>query len=269
MVTDACSSVTQTAKLEGATNMSGLTTLAGVIFNIGTTQVTWTATDACGNSSTCTFGVVVIGTADLEITKTDSPDPVEAGQVLTYTITVTNLGPALIPTVTLTDVVPGVLSNVQFTLDGSPESAWTGSLILNNMALNDTRTIIITGRVDCAASGTITNTATVSLELPLTDPDIGNNTATASTTVIAPLLPDPGTYGPVCIDDADIPLIGSPPGGIWSGIGVSGSQATGYVFDPSVGTQTLTYTDINGCGNSATTTIIVNPLPGPSLIYHN
>ena len=67
-----------------------------------------------------------------------------------------------------------------------------------------------------------------------------------------------GSYGPVCIDAADITLIGSPVGGTWSGTGVTGNS-----FDPSVGTQTVTYTytDGNGCTNSAQTTITVNPLP--------
>jgi hypothetical protein len=55
---------------------------------------------------------------------------------------------------------------------------------------------------------------------------------------------------------------GSPSGGTYSGSGVSGG-----VFNPSVagvGTHTLTYTytDINGCSNSATTTITVNPCTG-------
>ncbi len=67
-----------------------------------------------------------------------------------------------------------------------------------------------------------------------------------------------GSYGPVCIDAADITLNGSPLGGTWSGVGVTGNS-----FDPSVGTQTLTYTytDGNSCTASCTTTITVNDLP--------
>jgi hypothetical protein len=67
-----------------------------------------------------------------------------------------------------------------------------------------------------------------------------------------------GTYGPVCIDAADIVLQGTPAGGVWSGTGVTGNS-----FDPSVGTQTLTYTytDENTCVNSDQVTITVNPFP--------
>jgi hypothetical protein len=72
-----------------------------------------------------------------------------------------------------------------------------------------------------------------------------------------------GTYGPVCSTAANIPLAGSPTGGVWSGTGVSGNQVTGYVFDPSVGTQILTYsvTGSNTCVSTATITITVYPLP--------
>ena len=41
--------------------------------------------------------------ADLEIVKTDSPDPVLAGNNLTYTLSVTNVGPSDAQTVSLTD----------------------------------------------------------------------------------------------------------------------------------------------------------------------
>ena len=44
--------------------------------------------------------------ADLSVTKTDSPDPVIAGNNITYTITVTNNGPSDAQAVTFADAVP-------------------------------------------------------------------------------------------------------------------------------------------------------------------
>ena len=85
------------------------------------------------------------------------------------------------------------------------------------------------------------------------------NTCTFAITVNPLPVVTTGSYGPVCIDAADIMLSGGMPvGGAWSGTGVTGGS-----FDPSVGTQTVTYTytDINSCTNSAQTTIAVNPLP--------
>ncbi len=70
------------------------------------------------------------------------------------------------------------------------------------------------------------------------------------------------TVNPVCEGDASFILTqGAPVSGTYSGIGIAGNN-----FDPliaGVGTQTITYsyTDPNGCGNSAQTTITVNPLP--------
>jgi N-acetylneuraminic acid mutarotase len=94
----------------------------------------------------------------------------------------------------------------------------------------------------------------------------GITTCENSVRVIIEVLPlpevIPGTYGPVCVDAADITMGGIPSGGIWTGTGVSGTGP--YVFDPSSGTQTLTYTysdGITSCVNSASATITVNPLP--------
>ncbi len=66
----------------------------------------------------------------------------------------------------------------------------------------------------------------------------------------------------VCIDDGPITLTGSPAGGIFSGVGI-----TGNVFDPAVagigGPYTITYdyVDPNGCANPATQTVTVHALP--------
>lgn len=45
-------------------------------------------------------------TADLEITKTGMPDPVQPGEILTYEITVENLGPDRAPGVQVIDILP-------------------------------------------------------------------------------------------------------------------------------------------------------------------
>ena len=44
--------------------------------------------------------------ADLSIAKTDSPDPVAAGQSLTYTVSVVNNGPDAAGNTTVTDTLP-------------------------------------------------------------------------------------------------------------------------------------------------------------------
>lgn len=63
-----------------------------------------------------------------------------------------------------------------------------------------------------------------------------------------------GSYPVTCQDAADLTLNGTPIGGSFSGTGV-----TSGMFDPSLGSQTVTYayTDGNGCSNSANSSITV------------
>src|SRR5207245_700921 len=63
---------------------------------------------------------VVIAQADLSITKTDNPDPVNAGATLTYTVTVTNGGPSTAANVQVTDNLPAGV-----TLQSASGTGWT------------------------------------------------------------------------------------------------------------------------------------------------
>ena len=70
-------------------------------------------------------------------------------------------------------------------------------------------------------------------------------------------------FSPVCISVPPFALSGgTPPGGVYSGPGVNSVSG---MFDPSSGAGphsiTYTYTDINGCINSATKVLTVNLLP--------
>jgi gliding motility-associated-like protein len=73
VVTDNCSLATLTWALTGATTgnspASGINNLGSHTFNLGTTTVTYTATDAAGNSSTC-FYTVTITDAQAPVTPT-------------------------------------------------------------------------------------------------------------------------------------------------------------------------------------------------------
>ncbi|WP_341908085.1 choice-of-anchor J domain-containing protein [Fluviicola taffensis] len=86
-----------------------------------------------------------------------------------------------------------------------------------------------------------------------------NNASTTITVNIAPIVTQ-GAVSAVCSNAAPVALTGgSPVGGTYSGTGVNASGD----FDPSAGTQTVTYTytDANNCTNAATTSITVNPAP--------
>ena len=123
-------------------------------------------------------------TANLRITKTDSPDPVTVGQTLTYTIEVSNLGPDAATGVVVTDRLP---ANVDFVSAQSTNGTCdrNGRVVtceVGNLAGTGSEATI-TIRVKPRRAGTITNTAEVnSVE---NDPIAANNTATATTTVRA------------------------------------------------------------------------------------
>lgn len=75
-----------------------------------------------------------------------------------------------------------------------------------------------------------------------------------------------GTDSLVCSLAPPVPLGGRPLGGTWSGPGVSGSPATGFIFIPSpalVGIQTLTYSVVGDsvCGISAPLRLRVSAPP--------
>ena len=77
-------------------------------------------------------------------------------------------------------------------------------------------------------------------------------------------LVDAGNYGPACRNDVDIALFGLPAGGTWSGTGLAMTNGI-TTFDPGVGTQTLTYSGLDGYGctsvDMVTITVYDNPAP--------
>jgi uncharacterized repeat protein (TIGR01451 family) len=140
--------------------------------------------DTSDNSAT--LNVNVIKTADLKVSKSDSPDPVFVGEQVTYTMLVTNLGPLNTATgVALTDMLPHSMTFVSATTSqGSlvtPPVGSTGVITANigSLAVNAQATVTVT--VKAAKAGVVNNTATVSSNE--TDTNTSNNTATQTTTV--------------------------------------------------------------------------------------
>ncbi len=135
--------------------------------------------------------VGLFGVADVSITKTDSPDPVSAGNNLVYTITVSNAGPDAAANLTLNDTLPAATNFVSISAPGgwtctTPAVGANGAVSCNVASLSVSSAVFtLTVSVGSATtSGTvISNTATVSSTTP--DPSAANNTATATTTVAA------------------------------------------------------------------------------------
>ncbi|MBK7601246.1 MAG: DUF11 domain-containing protein [Acidobacteria bacterium] len=153
--------------------------------------------------------VKVIARPDLAITKVDDPDPVIAGNTLTYTIEAINNGPSCAQDVMITDPLPqgtvfltatpstgGVAAgtNPAVGANGTVKYTWPG---LTGPGVKRTLTITVRVCPDVACDTVLSNTATVSYtpRIPVPNPNTGivwdvdpvtsNNTATATTTVKA------------------------------------------------------------------------------------
>jgi len=126
-----------------------------------------------------------IRTADLSITKSDSPDPVTTGNTLAYTLTIINRGPDAAASVTVTDNLPAETTFVSCSSTGSGVCSGSGNnrtVTFASLASGESETITFVATVSCSvADGTvISNTATVSSST--LDPDLSNNSRTATTT---------------------------------------------------------------------------------------
>jgi len=135
------------------------------------------------------FNVCVAPTADLSVTKTDSPDPVTTGNDLTYTVTVTNNGPDPATSVTVTDNLPAETTFVSCSSTGGGICGGSGNnrtVTFVSLASGESETITFVANVNCSVVGgtVISNTATVSSSTP--DPNSNNNSATATTTASNP-----------------------------------------------------------------------------------
>ena len=130
--------------------------------------------------------------ADLSVTKVDTPDPVNTGSNLTYTITVTNNGPSAASNASWSDALPAGTTFVSLPAVGgwsctTPAAGDTGSVSCSNPSFAVTSSVFtLTVAVDptVPAGSTLSNTATVTSSTP--DNNSNNNSSTATTTVRSP-----------------------------------------------------------------------------------
>jgi uncharacterized delta-60 repeat protein/uncharacterized repeat protein (TIGR01451 family) len=153
--------------------------LAGVITN--TAGVTTGTSDLNPDDDIAAAAVTVVSpTADLALGLAGAPDPVWAGNDLTYTITVSNLGPATATGLVAYDALPPTVNFIS----ASPDSyTFDGQLVtftnLGNLLSGAQTSLTIV--VQPTAAGTVTDAA--SCYSDIVDTHKANNTASVKTIV--------------------------------------------------------------------------------------
>lgn len=137
------------------------------------------------------FGVLAVGAVggmDVSITKTDGLTQVAAGNPVQYTIVVSS--PGAVTGATVTDTMPAALTNVSWNCVASAGSACTTPSGTGNisapvdLAVGGSATFTVNATVGANASGTLANTATVTLPVGVTDPNPANNSASDTTSIV-------------------------------------------------------------------------------------
>ena len=123
--------------------------------------------------------------ADLSVTKTGSPNPVNVGEPLVYTIIVRNNGPDDATSVVMEDTIPTGVCISEITIDEQfgTYCYYDGMITWNIGVLAPGETATMTVTVIPEIVGLITNVATVDSE-EVDDPNQNNNTATETVTVV-------------------------------------------------------------------------------------
>jgi uncharacterized repeat protein (TIGR01451 family) len=159
------------------------------IVNTATVTSSTPDPDLSNNEDTVSIPLAEREDADLAVEKVASLQTVTAGGQMSYTLIITNKGPHTGTGVTVTDPLPPELSIVSAQpSQGSCDTTTGVRCALGTIANGGAAQILITANVAPDAHGTLTNTAVVAGNEP--DPDISNNTSTA-TTPVTPLTPQP------------------------------------------------------------------------------
>ncbi|TDO25395.1 HYR domain-containing protein [Sediminibacterium goheungense] len=232
--TDNCTGVT-------VTQTAGLP--SGSVFPMGTTTVTYTATDAAGLTASCSFTVTVSGLPPVIVCPaniTVSNDAGQCGAVVNFAATDNTAIPAAV---------------ISYTKNGNPVTSGSFFAI-------GTHTIVATstnaiGTSSCTFTVTVKDTEKPNIQAP------GNQVTCASAN-------GNNTYTVPAATAADNCGIATVMYTVTGGVNRTGTglNASG-VFGMGASTITWTVTDVNGNTHTAQTTVTVNPLPVASYVSSN
>jgi uncharacterized repeat protein (TIGR01451 family) len=137
----------------------------------------------------------LLAVADVAITKLGPTGPVIAGSNVTYTLNVTNNGPGAATGVALTDALPANTTFVSQSQTGGPTFTQSNPPVNTNGTVSDTITtfnagasasfqLVINLSHTASNGSSLSNSARVGSDSSTTDPNLVNNSATATNTVL-------------------------------------------------------------------------------------
>ena len=119
--------------------------------------------------------------ADIAITKVADVATTTEGGTIHYTITATDNGPSTSTDVVATDTLPAGLTFVSASTSVGTYSTSTGAWTIGTLAPSSTATLELVATANAGTAGqTIANTATIGESSKETDPNLANNSATAT-----------------------------------------------------------------------------------------
>lgn len=219
---------------------------------LGNTATITLAGDPNPGNNTATDTDTLVPTSDLGITKSDGVTSATPGGSVNYIITASNFGPSNVSGATVADTFPAS-ETCTWTCAGTGGGTCTasGSGNINN-SVNLPSGGSVTYSASCAispaATGTLSNTATVAAPGGVTDPNPGNNSATDSDTLNA--------SADLSITKTDGVTVAAPGGLVTYTIvasNVGPSNASGAtVADTFPGSEACTWTCAGAAGGTCT-----------------
>ena len=158
-------------------------TATGSISNIVSVSAPSGVIETNSANNTATDTDTLTSQIDLSVSQTDGKTSIVPGTSNTYIITVTNNGPSTISSFTLTDSIPTALLNPVFNPSSGSYNSTTGLWNGLTLASGNSVTITLSGTIDPTATGSISNTVSVSPPSGLSDSNSSNNTATDTDTL--------------------------------------------------------------------------------------
>jgi len=147
------------------------------------------STDPNGGDRSDQVGTEVVAVADVSVAKTTLTAEVVAGLPVSWRIDVINNGPSDAPSVDIADTLPEGLSNPTWTCAASggascPAGGTDAPDFNAAMPAGSSLEIVIDADLAAAATGNLVNTATADVAAPVNEPNLSNNTATASDVIV-------------------------------------------------------------------------------------